>query len=681
MTDSGLTHEVPLPGSVFWEVVEHPRNLELLEGNENVRKLKPRELKEIQQQLQVYQHALNMYRQAKIDNYLYQIAIARQRAGQLEGNDRAEALEDIEAIKRKIEHTRERMVKVRKPKKPIELRSAAAAREAQSVVHRLQARLDEHRHAIENEMINKRLADEMQQEIGYYGRQMVDRWTSLGYREEMIHKGKKKIRRVKIAKAHFTEDNIQYKVLVSSLTLLGSTKPHLPDNTKGWDLVKPETLRELEAACECPVTSPHIDEEQGFERGVWVIVHRVGMRDGLFDYIELGTVLSKYNYALRRHFAVPIGVKAGRIIEYLPLTSTPHMLFSGITGSGKTNIARVCLAVWAQMHSPDEIKFVLIDLKRGGDLNAFADIPHTLGPIIRTIEELADIMPRLVAEMYRRGELFSAGNVQDIEQYNGERSPEDRLARIVVLVDEAGAIRDSAFGREHRETIWRSMSLLAMQARSAGIHLMLGSQQPSKEALPSSITNNVTYTIMGRQRTTSGAMMSMGNNKLKELPAIRGRSYVDNGFDLFLIQTPYGTPQDIERSVQIAKDYPAPRAFELPGLGAEEAAEIIVPKKLEVTRETIIDLALSERDGVMNAEVIYVATNKITPRHRIQKMIKALADEGHFEHRGGVYDVIRYGKGWKIVTVETPTHTVSTNGHSPEVSTALPEEPAEEIEA
>ncbi|MCK6577284.1 MAG: hypothetical protein L6Q98_04175 [Anaerolineae bacterium] len=678
MTEQGLTHEVPLPGSVFWEIVEHPKNLELLEGDANVRRLSPKQLREMQSQLWLYQHALNVYRQAQIDQLMYQIASMRQGMKALTPEARSEAQETIDAIKARIDQKRAKIVKVKRPRSPIAVRNAAEAREAQSVLHRLKARAEEHRQALENETINKRLQDEMQSEIAYYGRQIVDRWTALGYREEVTRKGKTKLRRVKIAKAHFTEDNIQFKILVSTLSLLGSTRHHLPYNVRGWDLVRTETLRELEAACECPVTSPHTgDSEQGFELGIWVIVHRVGMRDGLFDYIELNTVLAKYNQALRKQFAVPVGVKAGRIIEYLPLTTTPHVMFNGITGSGKTNVARVMLTTWCRFYSPDEIKFVLIDLKRGGDLNAFADIPHTMGPIVRTIEELAALLPRLVAEMYRRGDLFSAAMVQDIEQFNASVAPEARLARIAVFVDEAGTIRDSAFGKEHRETIWRSMSLIAMQARSAGIHLVLGSQQPSKEALPTSITNNVTYTIMGRQRTTSGAMMSMGNNRLKDLPAIRGRMWLDNGFDLLLVQTPFATPQDIEQSVQIAKDYPSPRPFDLPHLDdeltPEAALDVVVPPKLSVSREQIIDLALSERDGVMNAQAIYDATKKITPRGQIMKMIKALADEGHFEYDGQIYDVVHYGKGYKIVKVETRLVSVSSNGHSAGVESALPD--------
>ncbi|MDP1171899.1 hypothetical protein, partial [Klebsiella pneumoniae] len=82
-------------------------------------------------------------------------------------------------------------------------------------------------------------------------------WTSLGYRQEYWDKkGKRHLHKVKIEECFFTEDEIQFKIYVSHLIVLGSTIHHLPDQVRAWDLVKAETLRELTAACERKVTSP-----------------------------------------------------------------------------------------------------------------------------------------------------------------------------------------------------------------------------------------------------------------------------------------------------------------------------------------------------------------------------------------------------------------------------------------
>jgi hypothetical protein len=375
------------------------------------------------------------------------------------------------------------------------------------------------------------------------------------------------------------------------------------------------------------------------------------MRDGLFNYVELGQLLAKYNQALRPHFAAPVGVKAGRQIEYLYLDKVPHLMVNGITGSGKTNVIRVWLATWCQFFSPDEIRFILVDLKRSGDLNHFADVPHLLHSIVKEINELEELMPRLVALMHRRMQQLSANNATDIVQYNSRVSPELRMERVVVLVDEVGSIRDLAVSAQQRDTIFRCLILMTAQARAAGIHVLVGTQQPGKEAIPSRITNNITYTLSGRQRTTSGAMQALGNNRLKDLPAIQGRMLVDNGFAYIQVQTPYATERDIRRAVEIARSYPAARPFELPSL--EEASDVLetveVAAPAGVTRERVVELAITELGGSLSAQKIWDMTAGVTPRNTILDLIKALAEDKEVDYDGHRYEVKRAGKGYKLV--------------------------------
>lgn len=675
MTQAPFVKEVAAPGSVFWETVRHPENVIILEGDDRARKLPKDRLLKAERQLQVVQHALNIYLRAYIDHL---------RKMQAQIDDQAK----LEKIAERIAYASERIVKTKKPNgKPYVINNPIQAREGLVLASRLRSRIEEHYKAIENEELNRKLQDEMLGEISFYANQIVERWSALGYREEYFVEGKRILRKVKIEEAHFTEDNIQFKIYVSHLTLLGSTVHHLPDKVRAWDLVKPETLRELEAACECPVTSPHTDEEQGFEHGAWIVVHRVGMRDGLFNYVELNKVLAKYNQALRPRFAVPVGIKAGRLIEYLYLDKTPHLMFNGITGSGKTNAARVFLSVWSQFYSPDEIRFVLIDLKRSGDLNYFAKLPHLVTDIVKKMTLVEELLPRLVVLMQQRMDLFSARNVVDIEQYNKKAEPADRLPRIVVLIDECGAINDLSESVAQKDLIWRCLALLAAQARAAGIHLMLGTQQPAKDVIPTRVTNNITYTLSGRQRTTSGAMTALGNNRLKELPAIQGRMLVDNGFGLFPVQTPYATESDLAQAVAAGMNYPAPQPLVLPGdedveqaLGLlsrgekhidEETGEIIRSRPaLGVNRERLLDVTLNELAGVLSAEKTYQLTDHVTPRAAIAELIKQVVEEKTVSYAGADYDVKPLGKGYRLELrkTEKPKHGGSDLGVSSEES-------------
>lgn len=660
MTVNPLNVEVAEPGSVFWETIQHPENVELLEGDERTRKLPADRLKTAEKKLLLLKDALNVFFTAYIEHLKTKRDKIDDKLPRLERSDpvRAEAAANaIAAIGNRINDIqRERLYPVKQQRNnPHSIRTKQEAREALSMVHRLQARIEEHYRALENERINIKLQDQMQGEINFFANQIIDRWTALGFREEWIVEGKRHLRRVQFEECHYTEDNLQFKVAVTSLTLLESTQHHLPDKVKAWDLVKPETLRELEAACECPVTSPHTDEEQGFEKGCWVIVHRVGMRDGLFNYLDLSVVLPKYNAALRPRLALPVGVKAGRKVEYCFLDTTPHIMVTGITGAGKTNLVRAWLTVLSQFYSPDEIRFYLIDLKRSGDLNQFRDVPHLIGEIVKDIGTMEKIMPQLVALMQQRMAMLSGTNSVDILEYNRKASPENQMPQIIVVVDECGSIRDLADDKNQSDTILRCLTLLAAQARAAGIHLIIGTQQPNKDAIPSRITNNITYSVAAWQRTTSGSMATTGNNRLKKLGGIRGRMLVDTGLNTLPVQTPYTSPADIDTAVKIAKDYPAPRPLHLPGddeetneeaiAAAIEAAEAAMPKP--VTRDQIIAFAL-EHDGIPNAQKIYEQTGGVTPRERIKDMIKQLRDDGEVTYQDTVYAVESRGKITRI---------------------------------
>lgn len=661
MSDNPLIKEVAAPGSVFWEKVTHPENLELLEGDpQKTRKLPKDRLTRAISRFQQLQAAINRYFGAYTE-YLEQCR-AEIMESSLWVTESFEAEAAVEAINIRIGSLQQHMREVAEPRRmTVTITSMKQAKEVLTTIYRLSSRIEEHYRAIENEEISKRLRDEMMQEISFYARQLVDRWTALGYREERTYKGRTTLKRVKIEECHYTEDSIQFKIWVTSMNVLKSTHHHLPNGVKGWDLVKPETLRELEMACECPVTSPHMPDEeaQGFEHGAWIEVHRVGMRGGLFEYIELDTVLAKYNQALRPRFAVPVGIKAGRQIEYLYLDQTPHLMFNGVPGSGKTNIARVFLAVWCRFFSPDEIRFVCVDLKRSGDLNVFADIPHLLTPIIKDLEGLEKIAPLLVNEMYRRMDLLSQSSSFDIRAYNAKAAPDDRMPRIVVFIDECQAIRDLS-QKDQQQKVWRALTLIATQARAAGIHLMLGTQQPSVQVIPASVTNQVTWMLSGRQRTTSGAMMTSGNNRLKEIPAIQGRMHLDNGFGGVMLQTPYGVPSQLEACVMIARTYP-PRSNPLLLDGDEDTSEFITLEIEGVTPDRIVMLALEHHAGALNSQKIYELTRKVTPERTIRTMIQNMAREKSVEYGGVTYAVVPKGKGYCLKrTGETSATEVSS---------------------
>lgn len=658
------------PGKVFWDDVEAPENSVLMEGDERAQALKSNELRDVRRKLKRVTDALAVWDHASHParlNYYRKRANAAQ-----DSKERDEWRAKYTEAKNNPppEPRLSFWQRLFKPRDPLVIKSEKQAQKLRLWMDRIHKRLAEHETALRNQAIYDQLAAEMQLEVSYFAQRIIHRWTALQNREEIYVKGKRKFIRVGIEEAIYTEDEIQYKIRVAFQTVIGASRHVLPDGVTAWNLVKPETLSELTAACERPVGSPHVENTpESFQNGAWVVVYREGLTDGLFDYIEYGKVITKYDPASRTRLPVPIGVMRGRMLQWLYLDEHPHLMVNGISGSGKTNVIRACLTTWTQYHSPDEIRIYLVDLKRGGDYRKFAAVPHLAAPIMTTASEMADAMPKLVALMYQRMDTFSQHACRDIIDYN-EQHPETRMEHIVFIIDECGAVNALA-GKESGGIIWQAATLISTQARAAGIHLLLGTQQSFSEAIPKAVRDNVTFVLSGRQRTLAASMATFGTGRAKALPKIRGRMYCDDGGDMFQVQTPFVSKEDEARAIEIAMQYGEFAPLLLPDadvsileaalIDEDETAPAADMPAPQFGVEDVIRLAVEQFDGVLNARKIHEmdTTPRSVTRRDILDMISDIANLDVVEYGADVYAVVKRGKGYKLELIQASNDSIT----------------------
>jgi len=648
-----------IPGTIFWEDVTAPENQNLLEGDMRARKLDPKRLKKIRHKMAQAQEALALWeyksyskrkkycvyqirRLQKTEPESEQIAIWQDTLEQLKLNPPTPP--ELSFLRRFLARW---FMRFRIPM----IRSEKIAQKIRLQLAYAQKRLLEHETAIKNEAIYEELAYEMQMEVGYFGQQLIQRWSALANREEYYQNGKRHVRKVQIEECHYTPDEIQYKIKVSSRSLLGAVRHHLPDRVTAWNLVKPETLSELSAACERPVSSPHDENTpESFENGAWIVVYREGLTDGLFDFVEYERVITKYDHEKHYRYPIPLGVKRGRIVQWLYLSEHPHLMVNGIPGSGKTNAIRGVLTTLCEYHSPNEIRFFIVDLKRGGDFREYSDAPHLAAPIITKISDLVEIVPRLVALMQKRMDIMFTVNARDIGDYNARiDDPAKQMPRVVIVIDECNSIDNLANNKADRDTIWRGLTLIATQARAAGIHLLLGTQQSFSDSIPKSVRDNITFVLSGRQRTLAGSLATFGRGVAKTLPNIRGRMWCDDGGELFQLQTPYVSKVRVYESVQVAVSFGQTEPLILPELDELEIEGL--RGNSIFTYEDVARIAIEEFDGVMSYRKIHALeeTPQDVSQRAIGDMIQQIVELGEIEYDSAIYTVAPYGKGYQLV--------------------------------
>ena len=144
-----------------------------------------------------------------------------------------------------------------------------------------------------------------------------------------------------------------------------------------------------------------------------------------------------------------------------------------MTGAGKTALFHTYIASLVTRYSPDELQLFLLDGKFGVSFRSYRQLPHAQVVSLRTRPELArSVLRELLDEMERRNELFKTHRVEHYEGYRALGSPDGPLPRILLIADEFQLLFEDDRDQEAANALLR----LSEQARSAGIHLLLGSQ-------------------------------------------------------------------------------------------------------------------------------------------------------------------------------------------------------------
>jgi len=166
------------------------------------------------------------------------------------------------------------------------------------------------------------------------------------------------------------------------------------------------------------------------------------------------------------------------------LTSMPHLLIAGSTGSGKSVGLNTMICSLLYKATPADVRFLLIDPKRL-ELGIYEQIPHLLAPVVTDAKEASARLKWLVGKMDERYKQLQAKAVRNIEGYNKEVPPEEKLPYWVVVVDELADLMMVSAGE-----VQNSLVRLAQIARAVGIHLIVATQRPSVDVVTGLIKAN-----------------------------------------------------------------------------------------------------------------------------------------------------------------------------------------------
>jgi S-DNA-T family DNA segregation ATPase FtsK/SpoIIIE len=226
------------------------------------------------------------------------------------------------------------------------------------------------------------------------------------------------------------------------------------------------------------------------------------------EIISLRECIEVPDFAENASFlTVALGKDISGRIRVADLTTMPHLLVAGSTGSGKSVLINTLVMSILMKATPEQVRFIMVDPKTV-ELGLYVDIPHLLTPVITDMKKASNALKNATREMERRLKLLAEYGVRNIDQYNRKIhrlnesaadetvEPLNTLPYIVIIIDELADLMILE-GRAIEEAITR----LAQMSRAVGIHLILATQRPSVDVITGLIKANIPARISFRLAT------------------------------------------------------------------------------------------------------------------------------------------------------------------------------------
>ncbi|MCA9184744.1 MAG: DNA translocase FtsK 4TM domain-containing protein [Pirellulaceae bacterium] len=297
------------------------------------------------------------------------------------------------------------------------------------------------------------------------------------------------------------------------------------------------------------------------------------------------------------------------------LSTLPHLLIAGRTGTGKSVCLNAIIASILMTRRPDEVRMLMIDPKMV-ELSGYKSLPHLMHPVVTDMRKAEAILAWAVDKMEERYEILARAGVRHVSVYNqlGKEELMERMAPetdeerqaiplhmpfIVIVADEMADLMMTA-GKEVEQHIIR----LAQKSRAVGIHLILATQKPTVDVITGLIKSNLPARIAFQvaSRTDSRVVLDeMGADKL-----------LGNGDMLFLWpgtstllrgQGTYLSDEEINRIVDAASTGEQDFVNELVHLKVDDGSGANTPGELknrDELYEQAIEIVIREGRGSLS---------------------------------------------------------------------------------
>ncbi len=230
------------------------------------------------------------------------------------------------------------------------------------------------------------------------------------------------------------------------------------------------------------------------------------------------------------------------------LTKMPHLLVAGATGSGKSIFINSLILSILYKADPSDVKMLMVDPKLL-ELSAYSDIPHLIAPVITNPKEASTALQKMVFEMERRYRLLAERGARNIDNFNKNVEPSERLPYIVIFIDELADLMFTA-----PADVENAITRLAQMARASGIHLILATQRPSVDVITGLIKANFPARISFQLTTKIDSRTILDSQGAEQLLGMGDMLFMVPGAKIVRVHGAYVSEKEVAEITEFIRD-------------------------------------------------------------------------------------------------------------------------------
>lgn len=458
----------------------------------------------------------------------------------------------------------------------------------------------------------------------------------------------------------------------ASRRILGGYKVSLPYGVTIPRLCEDDVLANMRA-----VTKRQVDAVWSETGQLIFRVARLDSPDALPREVKWRDAMKFYKESRSDKFPYILGADESRNFSWQNLVDEPHILLAGKSQSGKSNQVNAMIATWASTHTPDELRFILIDQKGGIEFVHWHELPHVLWDVVKTLEGVEPVLKKLVNVMKKRMELLERLKAKNIDDYNKRVDTEHRLARVIVFIDELNTF--VGLGRQTEE-IHNLIMLLTSQGRAVGLHVVMSTQHPEVKVVPGRIKTNAGVRGSGAMPTISASQIILDSPEAARIPNVPGRFVWSIGMKTLILQCPRIFDDDIAGVVSSCRNkYPDVSE------NLREMQSLRVPEIKEWNEERVLVACIEWLDGLLGGQKLHKMLGDESPGERhLTRVCKRLSDDleavGYLERADNGTRWVRAKKKGKGVWLKPQTDNTDEKDHQENHENVSVQTSVEELE-